>query len=130
MQKKKILTSVNLTPETKEMVDNFKSLTNTSYSIAAENLIIKGLENLEQAEKIIEIQKLANKKLNESIKNIEKRFESTLFKILKTTATIEGYTFFVGQGKHLEDQQLKTVSDTYVKKAFASLRNGEDNFED
>jgi hypothetical protein len=123
MEVKKTQNTVMLSKDTKQLIENYKSVTGTSFSVATEELILKGLENLTTAQSILTQQKEANKKLNDSIKKIENRFESTLFTILRTVAATNAKTNLISMGTKLNKEQIKTVEEAGIKKVFESLKN-------
>ena len=125
MEIKKTQNTVMLSKDTKQLIENYKSVTGTSFSVATEELILKGLENLTTAQSILTQQKEANKKLNDSIKKIENRFESTLFTILRTVAATNAKTNLISMGTKLNKEQIKTVEEAGIKKVFESLKNKE-----
>jgi len=42
---KKVKKSIAINPDTKQLIENYQSVIGTSFSVAAEELILKGLEN-------------------------------------------------------------------------------------
>jgi len=122
---KKVKKSIAINPDTKQLIENYQSVIGTSFSVAAEELILKGLENLTTAQSILTQQKESNKRLNESIKNIEKRFESTLFTILRTVAATNAKTNLISMGTKLNKEQIRIVEEAGIKKVFESLKSKE-----
>jgi len=140
MAEKKVQTTIMSDPSLKAMVEAYQEATGArTYSAAANDLMIKGLENLDTIKEVLEIQKSENAKLRKDLKAAQERIISFSEETLRYTAMSYGYaktaatfakdTSFVMKMRDDKSFQ-KTQEGGMIKAAFKSLRNQKERKEE
>ncbi|MEV9527027.1 hypothetical protein AB0W38_00350 [Aliarcobacter butzleri] len=132
MSEKKVQTTIMSDPSLKAMVEAYQEATGArTYSAAANDLMIKGLENLDTIKEVLEIQKSENVKLRKELQKAQERiiafaeenlrYTALAYGYSKTAATFEKNSSFVVKMK--EDQSFQKVQEGgMIKAAFKSLK--------
>lgn len=132
MADKKIQTTIMSDPSLKAMVEAYQEAIGArTYSMAANDLMIKGLENLETIKESIEIQKSENAKLRKQIKDTNERQIAFMEEILRFTAMSFGWAKLsaastTGNGDYVKNVLLNLDNQNMeegkmIKRAFKSL---------
>ncbi len=120
MGNNKIHKSVRLSHEIYDLVSGYKEATGTNLSIAVEQLIIKGLENVQTSKNIYEKQHNDTLKFVKMLKNLEER----IIYLQMTNLRIAGGTKAVIKANAIKSKSMTIEeADSYEKTGILNVMN-------
>lgn len=119
----KIKKTIRLTPQTLAKVKGYVSSTGESFSVGIEELLIKGLENLETAKELKKIVVNELKLTRKENKNNTELILHSIVKLVKFIAQIYSHTYNIVQKKFYDDSlELQKNEKEFQKKFIEEMK--------
>ena len=114
----KIKKTIRLTPKTLAQVEGYIDSTGESFSVGVEELLIKGLENLETAKELKKIVVNELKLTRKENRNNTELILKSITKLVKFAARIYTHTFNIAQKKYAAHEDIIAIEEAKYEKKF------------
>ena len=114
----KIKKTIRLTPQTLAKVKGYVSSTGESFSVGIEELLIKGLENLETAKELKKIVVNELKLTRKENRNNTELILNSIMKLVKFVAKIYSHTQQIIKVKYIQDESKFQKLEEFYKRKF------------
>ncbi|WP_457750419.1 hypothetical protein [Sulfurimonas sp.] len=114
----KIKKTIRLTPQTLNQIEGYINATGESFSVGVEELVIKGLENLETAKELKKIVVNELKLTRKENRNNTELILNSIIKLVKFLAKIYSHTYNIIQKKFHDNEFEIQKNEESFKKIF------------
>lgn len=119
----KIKKTIRLTPQTLAKIEGYIDSTGESFSVGVEELLIKGLENLETAKELKKIVINELKLTRKENKNNTELILNSIIKLVKFVAKIYSHTQQIIRTKYIQEEfKFQKLEEFYKRKFIEEMK--------
>ena len=119
----KIKKTIRLTPQTLNQIEGYIHATGESFSVGVEELVIKGLENLETAKELKKIVYNELKKTREENKKHSQLILNSIVKLTSFLGKIYSHTQLIIKSKYIQDEfKFQKLEEFYNRKFLEEMK--------